>query len=182
MKSDINRKFLNWYEPHHDSFVRFCSSRAFGIMETEDLVQEAVLKTLEGFDRIKEESKTLGYMIGIVQNLVRNQKRRQKFRGDWEELVLEKLESKTQNPEIALDIQYLLKAMNQLPEKQSEAITLFEISGFSIREIAEIQGSSEGATKTRLSRGRKKLTQLLSEKSGTMSLSQRLAVYASVLF
>ena len=112
MKSETNQKFLNWYEPHHDSFVRFCSSRAFGIMETEDLVQEAVLKTLEGFERIKDESKTLGYMIGIVQNIVRNQKRRMKFKGDWEELVLEKLESKTLNPEVALDIQYLLKAMN----------------------------------------------------------------------
>lgn len=182
MKSDTNQKFLSWYEPHHDSFVRFCSSRAFGIMETEDLVQEALLKTLEGFDRIQDESKTLGYMIGIVQNIVRNQKRRMKFQGDWEELVLEKLESKTLNPEVALDIQYLLKALNQLPEKQSEAIMLFEISGFSIREIAEIQDSSESATKTRISRGRKKLKELLSEKSNSMTLSQRLAVYASILF
>ena len=95
---------------------------------------------------------------------------------------MEKLESKTLNPEVALDIQLLLKKLNELPEKQSEAITLFEISGFSIREIAAIQDSTEGATKTRISRGRQNLKELLSEKPGTMSVSQRLAVYASILF
>ncbi|MCR9286353.1 MAG: RNA polymerase sigma factor [Bacteroidetes bacterium] len=182
MIENTNQAFLSWYESHHDSFVRFCSSKAFGIMETEDLVQEAVLKTLEGFERIQDKTKTLGYMIGIVQNIIRNQRRRQKFQGDWEELVLEKLESKTLNPEVALDIQLLLKKLNELPEKQSEAITLFEISGFSIREIAAIQDSTEGATKTRISRGRQNLKELLSEKPGTMSVSQRLAVYASILF
>ena len=121
-------------------------------------------------------------MVGVANNLVRQAKRRMKFKGEWDESALEKIESRTQDPEVALDIHYLLKAIQQLHEKQREALVLFEISGFSIKEISEIQQSSKGATKTRLSRARKQLKELLSEDGRPMPLAKRLAVYASILF
>ena len=139
MEKNINKEFLKWYQPIHDRFVRYCSSRAYGLMDTEDLVQEAVLAALQGFGRIRDKEKLLGFMIGVVNNIIRNRKRRLKFWADWDEKSLEKLESQTQSPEIALDIHYLIKALDQLPEKQKEAILLFEISGFSIKEISEIK-------------------------------------------
>jgi RNA polymerase sigma-70 factor (ECF subfamily) len=43
----------------------------------------------------------------------------------------------------------------------SECIILFEISGFSIKEIMGIQNSSEAAVKKRLSRGRMQLLALM---------------------
>ena len=121
-------------------------------------------------------------MIGVANNLVRRAKRQMKFKGELDELALEKLESRTNDPEIALDIHYLLKAIQQLPNKQREALVLFEISGFNIKEISEIQTSSEGATKTRISRARRQLKELLSEDGRPMPLSKRLAIYASILF
>ena len=181
MEMDSNEEFLKWYQPVHEPFVRYCSSRAYGVMGTEDLVQEAVLAALQGFDRIKEKDKLLGYMIGVVNNIIRNRKRRMKFQADWDEKSLAQLESKTQDPEIALDIHYLIKALDQLPDKQKEAVLLFEISGFSIKEISEIQDSSTSATKTRISRGRQQLRHLLSEDTGKLPLSKRLAIYASIL-
>ncbi|PIZ05301.1 MAG: RNA polymerase subunit sigma-24, partial [Flavobacteriales bacterium CG_4_10_14_0_8_um_filter_32_5] len=44
-------------------------------------------------------------------------------------------------------------------------IVLFEITGFSIKEIMEIQNSSESAVKQRLKRGREKLVELLTFES-----------------
>ena len=181
MNNNPHTEFLKWYEPVHERFVRYCSSRAFALMETEDLVQESILNTLQAFYRIEDKQKLLGYMIGVANNLVRQARRRQKFKGEWDEKVLEKIESRTSDPEVALDIHYLLKAIQQLPARQREAIVLFEISGFNIREISEIQTSSEGATKTRLSRARQQLKKLLSEDDRPMPLSKRLAVYASIL-
>jgi len=176
-----NQAFLQLYEPIHEQFVRYCSSQAYGILDTEDLVQEAVLITLGAFDQIQDRSKLLSFMIGVANNIVKNKRRRRKFQAEWDEIVLEKLESQLPDPAVALDIQYLLKALQQLPDKQREAILLFEISGFTIREISDIQTSSEGATKTRLSRARKQLRELLSEEGGRLPLSTRLAIYASVL-
>lgn len=179
MQNSVQSDFLKWYQPIHEPFARYCSSRAYGLIESEDLVQEAVLAALEGFTRLKQKEKLLSFMIGVVNNILRNKNRRKKFQADWDEKVLHKLESQAPSPEIALDIHYLLKALEQLPAKQKEAILLFEVSGFSMLEISEIQQSSLPATKTRISRGRQALKKLLSEDGGKLPLSKRLAIYAS---
>jgi len=181
MKNTSHQGFLKEYERIHESFTRYCSSRSYGIMGTGDLVQEAVLAGLKNYDKINDKNNLLSYLIGVVNNVIRNKKRQAKFRGNWDEYLLEQLESKTPSPEIALDIHFLLKAMTQLPKQQEEALILFEISGFSIREISEIQKSSETATKTRLSRARQTLRKRFSEKPQSKSLSATLAAYASIL-
>ncbi len=177
----MKSEFLKQYQPFHEPFTRYCSSRTFGWMETEDLVQEAVLAALENYEKLENKEKLPAYLLGIANNLVKNKKRRLKFRGNWDNVMIAKLESQTQSPELATDICFLQKAIEQLPEKQREALILFEISGFSIREISQIQQSTEGATKTRLSRARQGLKYLLSESGKPVSLSKRLAIYASLL-
>ncbi|MEL6638028.1 MAG: RNA polymerase sigma factor [Bacteroidota bacterium] len=182
-RSSNHAEFLNWYEAIHPAFVRYCRSRAYGRMETEDLVQEAVLATLEAFYRIERKEKLLSFMIGVANNILNNQRRRQQFRAAWEDKVLERMESQIGDPELALDIHFLHRAIDQLPERQKEALLLFEIAGFSIRELAQIQESSEAAVKTRLSRARKALQGLLDErdeKSKALPLSKRLAIYAAL--
>ena len=62
-----------------------------------------------------------------------------------------------------LEIEDLYKALGKLPEIQREALILFEISGFSIKEIAVIQEANEDAVKKRLTRGRQELAKLLTE-------------------
>ena len=182
MSTNKNLEFLRLYEPIHTKFIKYCSSIAYGIMETEDLAQEAILTTLLNFSKIEDKNKLLNYMIGTVRNITFNQRRRQKFKADWDENLLEKLESAVPNPEIALDIHFLLKAMNELPVLQKEAILLFEISGFSMKEISDIQNCSESATKTRISRGRKILRQKFAEDNSKSTLANRLTVFASILF
>ena len=181
-RANPHQEFLNWYQKLHEPFVRYCTSRAFGIMETEDLVQDAILATLQAFHTVNDKNKLLGFMIGVANNMLKNKMRRKKFHGDWEEELMEQLESKNLNPELATDISYLLKAIEQLSEKQKEALILFEISGFKIKEIAEIQESNESATKTRISRARKKVKEMLSEDNSQIPLSKRLAIYCSILF
>ena len=101
-------------------------------MDTEDLAQEAVLATLANWEKIKDKSKLLSYMFGVVNNLVRNHRRRLPFKGNWDERRLEALESKLGDADTALDVDILLKAVEQLPNNQAEALRLFEWSGFSI--------------------------------------------------
>lgn len=173
--------FLHWYEPYHQRLVRYCSSRAFGVMDAEDLVQEAVLAALANWEKIKDKRKLLSYMFGVVNNQVRNHKRRSPFRGSLDEQRMHALESRLGDAETALDVSILLKAIEQLPSTQSEALRLFEWSGFSIREIAELQQVSEGAVKTRLSRARKTLKEMLAEDGRRLSVGQRLQIYATIL-
>ncbi len=181
VNSPAKSAFLSWYHPYHERLVRYCSSRAFGVMDTEDLVQEAVLATLANWEKIKDKSKLLSYMFGVVNNLVRNHRRRLPFKGQWDELRLEALESKLGDADTALDVDILLKTVEQLPNNQAEALRLFEWSGFSIKEIAALQQVSEGAVKTRLSRARSSLREMLAEDGRRLSIGERLQIYASIL-
>ena len=57
--------------------------------------------------------------------------------------------------------QDLYLALRTLPPKERSAITLFYLSGYSIKEIATIIDTSEDAVKKQLSRGRDKLKEKL---------------------
>jgi RNA polymerase sigma-70 factor (ECF subfamily) len=61
------------------------------------------------------------------------------------------------------DVHLLYEALAKLPDQQREALVLFEISGFSIVEISELQNAGISAVKQRLARGRKALIALLQE-------------------
>ena len=180
MNQQTHQEFLQLYRPFHERFTRYCSSNAYGLMEAEDLVQETILATLQKFPGIKDKSKLFAYMIGVANNIVKNVLRRQKFKGAFDENLMKKIEAKTGSPEVAMDIHYLYKALNQLPLKDKEAIILFEINGFSIREVSELQQSNEGATKTRLSRARQKLKELLSEERPEIKNYSRTQVLFSI--
>ncbi len=183
MKKSIQKEFLAWYKDFHEPFVRYCSGLAFGIISAEDLVQDTVLQTLQQYDKIRNKDKLASYMFGIVHNIVRNKRRRLKFRGDWDKELTRQLEAKAPSPEVATDIHFLMKAMDQLTLNQKSTLILFEISGYRIKEIAELQGESESAIKTQLHRSRKKLKSLLSEEENTkVSLQQSMAAFASILF
>jgi DNA-directed RNA polymerase specialized sigma24 family protein len=41
-----------------------------------------------------------------------------------------------------MEVEALYRAMKRLPEKQREAVSLYEISGFSLAEVQQIQGGS----------------------------------------
>jgi DNA-directed RNA polymerase specialized sigma24 family protein len=64
-------------------------------------------------------------------------------------------------PDISADVELLYKALAQLPRREREAVVLFEISGFSMKEIREIQGGSLSSVKVRVFRARKRLAELL---------------------
>ena len=182
MENEAHQDFLAQYESIHAPLTRYCRSKAFGIMATEDLVQEAVLTALKRYEFIRDKEKLLSYLIGTVNNIVKNSMRKLSRQGNWEEHFAQQLQSDAPSPEIAAEVNILLKEMSRLPEKQQEALILFEISGFSIKEIAKIQNGTESAIKTRLSRVRKKLRTKLSDQPAHYSLTKTLAAYASILF
>lgn len=154
-------EFLVLYESIHESFVRFCHARAYGVMEPEDLIAESVLKALESFGKLRSKDAFLSFMFTIAKNIVNGKNRRAKFTGSYNEKDAHTIPDEGIDAETKHDVAVLYEALKQLPNKQKEAIILFEISGFSIKEIAEIQNSGESAVKQRLKRGRENLAQQL---------------------
>jgi RNA polymerase sigma factor (sigma-70 family) len=157
--------FLALYEPIHNRFERFCRARVFGDMDFRDLMNDTLLVAFEKFDTLRSDGAFLSFLFSISVRILGNyhQKKREN-RFEQEDHILEILDKST-NPQVAADVHYLHSALAQLSEDQRECIILFEISGFSIKEIVEIQGASASAVKQRLKRGREKLMEILTYES-----------------
>ena len=166
-KGKQQEHFLLLYKPVHNRFERFCRARVYGRMEYQDLMNDTLLIAFQKLDSLKSEKAFLSFLIGISVRVLANHHKKKK-----EELLLSKTESTSfdlqdvnAKTERDAEVYMLHKALEILPENQKECIILFEISGFSIKEIMTIQQVSESAVKQRLKRGRAKLIEILTFES-----------------
>jgi len=152
-------EFMKMYEEIHASFVRYCKAKSYGIMDCKDLVNETILRAFEGFDKLKNKDSFSSYLFNISSNIIKNELRK-KYRNNNKVIINKELH--VENSSIQkFEIDLLYRALAKLPDEQKEAIILFEISGYSIKEISEIHKSSVSAIKQRLKRGREKLALIL---------------------
>jgi RNA polymerase sigma-70 factor (ECF subfamily) len=145
--------------------------------DAKDIISETTLIAFERFESIKQPDRFLYFLFSVASNLVKKKQRRKKF---WGVLDSPEVDQKIQENESEQNIlrKELYAALNKLNEKQRGAIVLFEINGFTIKEIAAIQGVSESGVKTSLRRGRQQLARLLREPKLTKQEQEPLALIA----
>lgn len=158
MTEDRRIIFMSLYEPVHARFERFCQARAYGQTDWKDLMQDTVVVAFNRLNELKNPDAFLSFLCGIAIRLLSNSNRKKKE--DYLaacEGILNHAPADCNDAEALMNRDLLYAALGKLPEAQREAIILFELSGFSIREIAEMQSSGESAVKQRLLRGRQQL-------------------------
>lgn len=153
--------FMRLYEPVHLSFQRFCRARTDSADDAKDLIAEAVLKAYEGIHRLRDENAFLSFLFGIASRIIKKQYRRQRFWGFFDDRKSRIIEDKSPTPDQELDVQFLYEAIRKLPLNYQEAVVLHYISGFSLQEVAVIQGSTLSAVKVRVLRGRLRVKDFL---------------------
>lgn len=165
MSNVKQERFLKLYEPIHDRFERFCRARVYGNMDYRDLINDSLLIAFEKFETLKSEAAFLSFLFGICIRILANNNRKKKESEIIEEAQLNLIKDPNHEHFSEADVYFLYKALAMLSEDQRESIILFEISGFNIKEITEIQGVSESAVKQRLKRGREKLVEIMTFES-----------------
>ncbi|MEL6135010.1 MAG: RNA polymerase sigma factor [Bacteroidota bacterium] len=173
MLAEDEKKARFWalYDPLHEPFVRYCRARAYGEYSPQDLVHESLLRAFEGFERVQKPEAFLYFLFGIARRVLQQQARRFKFKGTYQESQAQEMQAQTPSQDQQLDVQILYTALQKLPEKQREALILYEICGFATKEIQVIQQAGASAVKARLARGRKRLSKLLKDPSRTAHAS-----------
>jgi RNA polymerase sigma-70 factor (ECF subfamily) len=161
--AEKQQAFMLLYEPVHARLDRFVQTLVWNTHDVKDVVSETVLVAFEKFDTLREPDRFLYYLFGIASRLVKKKQRRKKFFGLFSDEYAETIPA-DHNAEDLLLKKELHQALGKLNETQREAIVLFEISGFSIKEISVMQEMSESGVKSNLKRGREKLAKLLTEK------------------
>ena len=127
--------------------------------DAEDAVQEAICAAFARRDSLRDAEKFKPWMLRILANKCYDACRRRRNTSDLDAA------GDVPAPETdQAERQSLWQAVLSLNDDLRAPVTLFYYDGLSIREISRVLGISEAAVKTRLSRGRARLRQLLDEK------------------
>jgi RNA polymerase sigma-70 factor (ECF subfamily) len=137
---------------------RLCRSSADG----DDLFQEAAMRALAKIDGLENEAAFRSWFYRVLLSVHRNRART----SFWSRLV--PIGDREQaGPDADLGgAERIRLALARLPVEQREAIVLHDLQELTAQEIAEVQGVSESAIKSRLMRGRRRLRSIYRKRFG----------------
>ena len=143
------------------SLRAFAMSLAQNADRADDLVQETLVKAWDKQASFQPGTNLKAWVFTILRNEFYSQMRK---RGrevqDSDGLITARL-AVHPSQHGALDLDDFRSALETLPEDQREAIILIGATGFSYEEAAEICGCAVGTIKSRVSRARSRLQEML---------------------
>ena len=141
--------------------------------DAKDVSQNVLIKIYNNLSNFKGDSLFSTWIYRITVNTcideIRKYKRKNEVSIDDEDKgvgrnIQDPALSPEQNIIASEGLNAILEAVKELPEEYSTVITLRDIQGFAYSEIAEITDCSLGTVKSRISRARGKLKELLLKK------------------
>ncbi len=152
--------------PHLRAFARsLCGDPT----QADDLVQDALLKAWNARESYTENTSFKAWTFTILRNSFYSEKRRSWRSTGLEPGVAESTLVASDDPDKGLELVALRNALEHLPQDQREAIILIGAGGMAYEEAAEIVGCAVGTIKSRVSRARKALAELLNSEHGVPS-------------
>jgi RNA polymerase sigma-70 factor, ECF subfamily len=137
--------------------------------EAEDAVQEAFLRVLKHREKLSEIRDLRVWLVRITWNVVLDKKRRSKTRPENEDVAdfARVLPSADRTADQILissqEHSRILKAIDQLPSKERQALLLSAVDELATPEIAAVLGTTESSIRSRIFRARRELSELLAK-------------------
>ena len=127
----------------------------------DDLVQDALGRAWDKRDSFQLGTNIKAWAFMITRNQFYSDKRRSWRSQPLDTEVAERTLVAVSDPTAALELDDLRRALAMLPEAQREALILVGAGGMSYEEVAEMTGAAVGTIKSRVSRARSKLQEIL---------------------
>ncbi|MGB7409483.1 MAG: sigma-70 family RNA polymerase sigma factor [Pontixanthobacter sp.] len=158
-KADFKRE-LTEVVPHLRAFARGLCGRPD---MADDLVQETMLKAWAAQHRFEPGTSMRAWTFVILRNAYLTDMRRNRFRGEYDEGVAERILTAPAGQEEPLHLSDMHRALLTLPPERREALLLVGAGGFSYEEAASICGCAVGTIKSRVGRARAALHSMLAD-------------------
>jgi RNA polymerase sigma-70 factor, ECF subfamily len=178
-QADRQTRFMQALEPilpNLERFVRALVWRGGTSSERDetarDLVSGTIAEAFERFDSVRCPEALLSFCFTIATRLHRRDYEKSRRFTAFDNNIHEAYRNGQEQSDNA-DVRLLYDALDTLPAKQREAVIMFEILGFSMKEIQHVQGGTLVAVKVRISRARAELTRLLSERDSPAAATER---------
>ena len=121
--------------------------------EAEDNLQDAFLIIFQRIEQFKNKGSFEGWMKRVAINTVLQKYRKKKtFHLSNEEQIEEEEVVEVDNNQVPLD--FLLKIVQELPDRYQLVFTMYVLDDYSHKEIADSLGISVGTSKSNLARAR----------------------------
>lgn len=152
-------EFCTYIETYQRDMFRFAKSIVGTDADGEDAVQEAVLIAYEKIETLRAKRKFKAWIFRILlHECYKIIKRRERQGLTWTGEVPEQIYEESSQEETGI-----WGLLEYLPTEYREVIVLYYGDEFSVREIAGILGIPAGTVKSRLSRGRGRVKEMLNE-------------------
>ena len=146
--------------PHLRAFARGLCGRPD---MADDLVQETMLKAWAAQDRFEPGTSMRAWTFVILRNAYLTDMRRNRFRGEYDETVAERILTAPAGQEGPVHLADMHRALLTLPPERREALLLVGAGGFSYEEAANICGCAVGTIKSRVGRARATLSSMMDD-------------------
>lgn len=155
--------FWDLVEREHKRARAYCLRLTLNSDEGDDLYQDCIMKAHRGFEQIRNLELFRPWLYQIINNTYIGRSRdfwwRRVFSGPIEGEAFEPGSDPSGEYEAKRRLEYAFKALSA---EDRIIVTLAELDGWKISEIAQLTSKSEGNVKMRLSRAREKMRRRLS--------------------
>lgn len=148
------------YDAHYVNLVAQLHGMCGDRSEAEDAVQEAFVRALLKPDAFAALDNPVAWLRTVAVNQLRGRWRRRKRHRAVQHLLAEDARP---SPPLSPHYVAIVRALQEIPFAQREAIVMHHIGDLSVAQIADALGVPDGTVKARLSRGRAALAGLLGE-------------------
>jgi RNA polymerase sigma-70 factor, ECF subfamily len=131
--------------------------------QADDLAQEALAKAWASRGSYTPGTNLKAWTFMIVRNQFYSDKRRSWRSSSLDPEVAERTLVAVTNPDAALELDEMRRALAMLPVDQREALIMVGAGGLSYEEVGEICGVAVGTVKSRVSRARDRLALIFAE-------------------
>ncbi|MBT0607857.1 RNA polymerase sigma factor [Aequorivita echinoideorum] len=141
------------YKQFSSTLFSICLRYSPNYVEAEDNLQDSFLTIFKKVGQYNGKGSFEGWMKRVAVNTVLQKYRKKKtFDIVREEQIEDEEDVELENDEIPLD--FLLKIVQELPERYRLVFSMYVMDGYSHKEIAEMLEITDGTSKSNLARAR----------------------------
>lgn len=159
------------YKLFSGKLFAICLKYSRNYAEAEDNLQDAFLTIFNKIEQYKDKGSFEGWIKRITVNTALQRYRTEKVFDIINENTIEDVELEVDEDTVSID--YLLKIIQELPDRYRLVFNLYVLDGYSHKDIADMLKINIGTSKSNLSRARLILKQTI-EDHKTMQRSQTL--------
>lgn len=147
-------------ERHRGAVLRLALARTRNAADAQDVAQDVFIKLLRSTTRFHDDDHLHAWLLRATHDsCVDLHRQAWRRRVETREDMAVVADRETWDPTIEEVVNHpVWTAMERLPDKLRCALHLHYVEGYGIAEVADILGCTKAAARTRLHRGRKKLT------------------------